>query len=223
MDTEKKIVLITGGTKGIGKAVAEELSSDFEVITIGRSSTAVEQGDLKDIKFRESLYEKYTPDIFINNAAALYHDPYKMVEMNSTVPIELLMKFYEKMPTGSIINIGSISAERLNRPKELLTQIAYSTSKRMLKDMSLALNYSKNKPVKVMCLSPSATDTPMLSKLTDYQPNQDHYDNYDWEKSICWTKPEDIAKIIRWMLSMPPYINIPEIVIDNHYSQAFVW
>jgi len=181
-------VLITGGTKGIGLAIAEDLSKDYEVITVGRSKNATEQGDLCDVDFRDYLVKKYTPDIFVNNAAALHHDPYKMLEANGNVPVDMCLKFYEKMSQGIIINMSSQSAERHVRPKEALNKSLYALGKRFLKDVSLGLNYSKNKPIKVMCVSPGATDTPMLRYITDFKPGKEQYENFDWNESIAWSK-----------------------------------
>jgi NADP-dependent 3-hydroxy acid dehydrogenase YdfG len=219
----KKLVLITGGTKGIGLATAEILKDEYEVITVARGSSAIEQGDLTDINFREYLINKYTPDIFINNAASLFKDPYKMLEINGTVPVELLLKFYEKMSSGIIINVSSQSAERHVRPKEELNRNLYAMGKKFLKDMSLSLNYLKNKPIKVMCISPAATDTPLLSHITDFKPTSAEYSNYSWENSIAWTKPEEVASMIKWLIDLPSHICIPELVLDNHYSKAVYW
>ncbi len=219
----KKTVLITGGTKGIGLATTEIFKDDYEVITVARGTTATESGDLTDPKFREYLVNKYTPDIFINNAASLFQDPYKMLEINGAVPVDLLLKFYEKMPSGVIINVGSQSGERHVRPKEQLNKSLYALGKRFLKDVSLGLNYSKNKPIKVMCISPGATHTPMLSHITSFTPSKDDYENFDWDKSIAWTKPEEVASVIKWLVDLPDHICIPEIVLDNHYSNAVYW
>lgn len=218
-----KLVLITGGTKGIGAAIASDLAKDYEVVTVGRSSSAIEQGDLCDTNFRNYLVKKYDPDIFINNAAALYQNPLKMLEANGSVPVDLCIKFYEKMSQGIIINMSSQSAERHIRPKEELNKSLYALGKRFLKDVSLGLNYSKNKPIKVMCVSPGATDTPMLKYITDFKPDITQYENFTWEESIAWTKPEEVASIIRWLILLPPHICIPELVIDNHYSKVLYW
>lgn len=218
-----KQVLITGGTKGIGAAIAENLSSDYEIVTVGRSASATVQGDLEDQQFRDYLVENYTPDIFINNAGALFYDKYKMLEVNGNISVELLFKFYEKMPQGQIINVSSITAEKITGAKEGDPRTAYAVAKRYLKDASLALSNSRMKPIKVMCISPSAVNTDMARSLTTHRITEEDYANYNWESSICWTKPEEFAGIVRWMLEQPQWISIPEIVVDNHYSKAFIW
>ncbi len=218
----KKIALITGGTRGIGAAIADNLKNDYTVLTVGRSKQADIVGDLLDKNFREHLITEYTPDIFINNAVSLYQDPYKMLEMVGYVPVELLLKFYEKMQHGIIINISSLSAEVHVRPKEHLARTSYSLGKRYLKDVSLSLNYSKNKPVKVMCISPALTHTDLLETI-DPKPSDLDYENFDFEKSIAWTRPEELANIIRMMIDLPPHIVIPEMVLDNHYSKSMCW
>lgn len=219
-----KTALVTGGTRGIGKAIADSLVNEYNVITVGRSENAIEKGNLLDINFRNHLVEKYTPDLFVNCAGILARDVKTMLEINGPVPVDLLMRFYNKMPKGVIINIGSISAEKPYMAKEHELRIAYAMSKKYLKETSLALSYSKNKPIKVMCVIPAATDTKMVTYINGgFVPKEDDYTNYDFDTSVCWMKPEEIADVVKWMLSLPEYITIPEIVLDNHYAKAFVW
>lgn len=224
MVTEKKIALVTGGTKGIGKAISEMLEKEnYTVITVARSD-ATENGDLTDEQFRDYLINKYTPDLFINNAAAVSSNLRKMVSLNSTASVDLLLQFYNKMKEGTIINISSISAEKGYTTKENMTRIAYGSAKKYLKDVSLSLSYSKNKPIKVMCLIPAAVDTDMIKYIAKgFKPPAEDYTNFDWETSIAWTRPFEIADIVKWMLSLPPWITIPQLNLDNHYSYAIVY
>jgi short-subunit dehydrogenase len=217
-----KKVLITGGTGGIGKAIADNLQTNYDIITVARSNADI-CGDLTDIKFRDFLVESIIPDIFINNAGRLYYDQYKMLDINGTSAVDLLYKFYDKMPCGSIINISSISHLRSPQPKEHLSKITYGIAKKHLREVSMALNNSKSKPLKVMCVSPAAVDTKMIRELFGYQPKDEDYTNYNWENSIAWMKPKELADIIRYLIELPEHIVIPEISIDNHYSKAIYW
>lgn len=216
----KKTALITGGTKGIGAAIASVLSNEYNVVTVGRSENANVRGDLFDPVFRQQLIKEFRPYIFVNNAANLYLDPFKMLEISGTIPVELLMKFYTKMTEGMIINIGSLSSEIHVRPKDPMSSTAYALGKKHLKDMSLGLNYSKNKPVKVMCVSPALTHTEMVEKMTEFRPAEDDYKNFNFHNSIAWYKPEEVANIVKFLIDLPPHIIIPEIVLDNHYAKA---
>lgn len=224
MDTAKKVALVTGGTKGIGKAVADMLELEgFKVITVARSH-AVENGDLLDKEFRDYLVKKYQPNIFVNNAALVTNNLLKMLEVNGTAAVDLLLQFYEKMSDGIIINISSISAEKGYHTKESVQRIIYSGSKKLLKDISLSLSYSKNKPIKVMCLSPAATDTDMIKILAKgFKPPSEHYSDYNWETSICWTRPFEVAEVVKWLIHLPPWISVSELNLDNHYSYAINW
>jgi NADP-dependent 3-hydroxy acid dehydrogenase YdfG len=75
-----------------------------------------------------------------------------------------------------------------------------------------------------MCIAPAATETDMIKGISNnFTPIEEHYTNYDWKNSICWCRPAEVASIVKWMVDQPEWINIPELVIDNHYAQSVQW
>ncbi len=116
-------MLITGATKGIGKAIYEELQKLGTVHTASRSSASC-VCDLSTIEGMEKLgkyIQENKIDILINNAGEYIYSPIEVVgvneiehitRLNFEAPLYLISKAVPHMKEqkfGRIINIGSIS------------------------------------------------------------------------------------------------------------------
>ena len=127
-----KVVIVTGATKGLGKALAEKyLAEGHTVIATGRTETALEElktagaitvaGDITDDATRQKLFAaaKERIDILINNAGMLYSQPVeentpeqwdRIFSVNVKAPMLLAQQAFGLMREqgdGHIVNIVS--------------------------------------------------------------------------------------------------------------------
>jgi len=121
-------ILVTGATKGIGKAIAQELKSVGTVYATGRNVEALREYDnycvcdlANDIGILESFIEDKKIDILINNAGEYKYGGIdtmtdEQIEhifaVNVIAPVKLIAKASMNMKEknwGRIVNIGSIS------------------------------------------------------------------------------------------------------------------
>lgn len=209
-------MLITGASKGIGKACYDTFKDQYDVITVYRSNGANYQGDLTDIKFQDLILEKIDPDVFINNAGGLTGDPQYTLNLNGFAACRLLLGFHRKMTSGHIINISSIAAHDQYYTNVDYDEIAYGSAKKMLSTMSLSLHSQKNKPVKVSCidLGPTYTDAFYNRSAPEYPPEENWNNNSPTPLST-----NDVTDTIKNILSQPVWVNTTTIRLDTNSNQ----
>ena len=190
-DIMRKIALITGISKGLGRVLAQTLSKDYDII--GTYNTDLDgvlklkenidnldyyKVDLCDIEsFIKTIKEKYDHiDLLINNAALSLDNEFsyntkeefmKVLEVNLVGPFSLIQGLSSIMENGVIINIGS--TDGINTYSTY--NIDYSASKagliNLTKSLSLVLSNTK-----IYCICPNWMNTETIQSM-----NQDYLES----------------------------------------------
>jgi short-subunit dehydrogenase len=210
-------ILITGASSGIGKSTYELLKKDYNVIGISRNGPDLFL-DLRNVenikKIREFLIEKSLKiDVLINNMGNAYVKPFsnsqveeieEQIDLNLKSHILITKLLIENInENGIIINIGSIASKIAFE-----NWAVYSASKFGIKGFSSALRKELSKKnIRVSLIMPGAVWTPI-------------WERNKFRKTDDMLMPEDIAKVIKFIIELPSYVNIDEIVI-THLKRAY--
>jgi NAD(P)-dependent dehydrogenase (short-subunit alcohol dehydrogenase family) len=123
--------LVTGGTRGIGAAIAERLEADgWKVARLGRTSGDVQAdvGDGEQVKAAfDEVHERFGPILVLVNNAGVRHDGLAIrmpeeewqavVDTNLTGAFHCTRRALNDMLSarwGRIVNVSSVVAERAN-------------------------------------------------------------------------------------------------------------
>jgi len=237
MDLSSKIAIVTGASRGIGKAIAVELASGGATVIVNynRNAEAAEavaseiggvavQADISTEQGCDALIQAATEagglDILVNNAGITRDG--LMVRMsdsdwNDVMTTNLHSAFrlcrsateiMMRARSGSIINITSVSGIRGNAG-----QANYAASKAAIAAMSTSLAKEMGRRgIRVNCVAPGFVQTDMVEAMNPKV--------VEGAKAMIPMRrlalPEEIAKVVRFLASNDAsYVTGQQWVVDG--------
>ena len=210
-------ILVTGASKGIGRAIAEELLQQGNIFVTGRNEEALKtigaQGyclcDLsKDLSPLLNFIKENKIDVLINNAGEYIYgaiDSTKPEEIdrifatNLLAPAKLIsaaVPFMKTQKWGRIINIGSISGIMGEAYASL-----YSSSKAGLMGLTkaLALELAEHN-ITVNTINPGWVETELgMESIEESEFSKEEI--IDCIPQKRFVKPEEVAKLCKYLIS----------------------
>ena len=210
-------ILVTGASKGIGNAIAQELQSIGEVFVTGRDEQALTACNAKgfcvcdlskDINILAKFIEEKSIDVLINNAGEYIYagletmniaDIQRLYQTNLIAPAYLISKAIPHMKGqrwGRIINIGSISGVM----GEAYASI-YSSSKSGLIGLTKALALELAEfDITVNTINPGWVETELgMNSIEESEFSKEEIMETIPQKRFV--KPEEVAKLCKYLIS----------------------
>lgn len=218
-------IVITGGSRGIGKSIIQRLHNTHTCIAIARPSKELDQlktdytCDIHACDVSEAVDIKNTIDkihathgsidVLINSAGTWIEGPLEtnnLETIESVVKINVLGTMYathaalphmKKVGTGLIINVGSQSGLKVKAERSV-----YTATKWAITGFSRSLNEELGpQNIRVTTLYPGTADTELFSRADSKKDTSQALD------------PNHIADAIEWLLTLPSSVTVPELGI----------
>lgn len=232
-----KVAIVTGGTRGIGEAIAMELSNlGAKVIITGTNNDFICPPSYKyfcvDFTSDKSINDFVTKiksikvDILINNAGINEIGPFesinlstfnKIQKVNVTSPFlisQAVISSMKKNGWGRIVNISSIWGI-----KSKAYRTSYSSSKFAIDGLTAALSAElASEGILVNSISPGFIDTELTRNILSKNEISELIDKVPAKRLGT---PEEVAVFVAWLVSKQnTYITGQNIPIDGGYTRV---
>ena len=234
---EGRLAVVTGGTRGIGRAVAERLRDNGArvLVTGTRAAGPVPEGceyrvaDFEDEASTEAfadLLGRRRPQILVNNAGVTNPQPFGDVEareflrvhrVNLVAPLALSRAVLPGMRAtrwGRIVNVGSIWGVISKAHRA-----TYSASKFGLAGMTAALAAEVAADgILANCVAPGFVETDLIAAWSTEEERAALAAQVPMKRLA---QPGEIAAFIAWLCSPEnSYISGQQLVIDGGYTMV---
>jgi 3-oxoacyl-[acyl-carrier protein] reductase len=219
---EGAVALVTGGTRGIGAAIAQRLKDDgFTVVAVGRSGGDV-QADVSDPASVQAAFdevrERFGPVLVLVNNAGVTADGLairmpdddwaKVIDTNLNGAFNCTKRGLEDMLKarwGRIVNVSSVSAERGNSG-----QANYAASKAGLLGFTRVIAKEMGKRnITANAITPGFIETDMTAELPADELR-------GAIPAARLGKPEEVAAAVAFLVSdEAAYINGAILAVDG--------
>jgi short-subunit dehydrogenase len=213
-----KVVLITGGSQGLGREIAEQLSSDYTVVILTNDQPSLEsaKNDLKvdsyfcdvtdPVQIEKTVGEILSKfgriDVLVNNAGVWaggeldnnsYSDIARVLMVNTAGTMYMtkaVIPVMKKQGSGRIVNIGSTNGIETKSDRSI-----YIASKWAVNGFSGALRKELEKyKIGVSCVNPGLVETNL------------HKNGGSTRDYSCAMKAGEAAKVVAMAVRSEPLI-----------------